>query len=176
MNNCGQLFYSTFNENIFYMMHKRIRMYSKPKARFLGCLYILQRPKKNKTVANFYLPSITVTVTWFTEHEWSSCRLDKDSVSPGDLLRQNPGFFGWGIDAVSLLSINTTEDIDGRSSARSWTHKRPTCIHLNTSEAEYDSPADGSTISSPVPFFHSSQAWNNSTLGTSVMLSNVYVW
>jgi hypothetical protein len=78
-----------------------------------------------------------VTVTWFTVQD-SSFLLEEESVSIGVLPRQNPGFFGSAIVAVSLLNINTTEDIVGLSSARSCTHNSPTCMHLRTSEGEYE--------------------------------------
>lgn len=97
-----------------------------------------------------YLASSVVTVTWFTVHD-SSCLLEDESVSAGFLPRQNPGVLGCCIVAVSLLSIKTTEDMLGLSSACSCTHSRPTCIHLNASEAEYESPTDESTSSNPFP-------------------------
>lgn len=110
-----------------------------------------------------YLPSSIVTVTWFTVQDWS-CLLEEESVSSGFLFlsRQKPGFLGWGIVAVSLLNIRTTDDIVGLSSARSWTHKSPTCMHLNTSEGEYESPTEGSIISDPFPSVHSFQACKSS--------------
>ena len=101
----------------------------------------------------FYLASSTVTVTWFTVNA-SSCLLEEESVSKGLLPRQYPGVLGWGIDAVSLLNINTAEAIVGLSSARSWTHKRPTCIHLKTSLGQYELPTDISNTSNPFPSFH----------------------
>ena len=101
----------------------------------------------------FYLASSTVTVTWFTEND-SSCLLEDESVSKGLLPRQYPGVLGWGIVAVSLLNINTAEDIVGLSSAFSWTHKRPTCMHLKTSQGLYELPTDLSNTSNPFPSFH----------------------
>lgn len=101
----------------------------------------------------FYLASSTVTVTWFTEND-SSCLLDEESVSKGLLPRQYPGVLGCGIVAVSLLNISTAEDIVGLSSARSWTHKRPTCMHLKTSQGLYELPTDESSTSTPFPSFH----------------------
>ena len=100
-----------------------------------------------------YLASNTVTVTLFTEND-SSCLLEDESISKGLLPRQYPGVLGWGIVAVSLLNINTAEDIVGLSSARSWTHKRPTCMHLKTSQGLYELPTDESSTSSPFPSFH----------------------
>lgn len=81
-----------------------------------------------------YLAFNIVTVTWFTVNV-SSCLLEDESVSMGFLPRQNPGVLGWGMVAVSLLNIKTTDAIVGLSSAFSWTHKRPTCMHLRTSFA-----------------------------------------
>lgn len=106
-----------------------------------------------------YLASSAVTVTWFTVHD-SSCLLEDESVSTGFLPRQNPGFLGCCRVALSLLSIKTTDDMLGLSSACSWTHSRPTCMHLNASEAEYESPTTGSTSSNPFPSFHSFHACN----------------
>jgi hypothetical protein len=105
-----------------------------------------------------YLGFNIVIVTWFTV-EASSCLLEDDSVS-GFNPRQKPGFLGCGSDAVSLLSIKTTEDIVGLSSARSWTHKSPTCMHLNTSDSENESPTDESIMSNARPSFHNCQACN----------------
>lgn len=106
-----------------------------------------------------YLASSVVTVTRFTVKD-SSCLLEDESVSTGFLPRQNPGFLGCCIVALSLLSIKTTEDMLGLSSACSCTHSRPTCIHLNASEAEHVSTNDESTSSNPFPSFHSFHAWN----------------
>lgn len=101
-----------------------------------------------------YLPSSIVTVTWFTVQD-ESCLLEEESFSAGFLPRQNPGFLGCGIVAFSLLSIKTTEDIVGLSSARSCTHNSPTCMHLRTSDGEYELPMDESISSNAFPSFHS---------------------
>jgi len=100
-----------------------------------------------------------VTVTWFTLHD-SSCLLEQESVSAGFFPTENPGFLGCGINADSLLSINITEDIVGLSSARSWTHKSPTCMHLRTSAGEYELPSDESTSSNALPSLHCLHAYN----------------
>lgn len=105
-----------------------------------------------------YLASNNVTVTWFTLH--SSCLLEEESVSGGFFPIENPGFLGCGINADSLLSINITEDIIGLSSARSWTHKSPTCMHLRTSDGEQESPIDESMSSNALPSLHCLQAYN----------------
>lgn len=105
-----------------------------------------------------YLASTIVTVTWFTVHD-SSCLLVEESVSTGFLPRQNPGFMGCCIVAVSLLSIKTTEDIVGLSSARSCTHNNPTCMHLRTSDGEYDLSMEESISSNAFPSFHSFHAY-----------------
>lgn len=100
-----------------------------------------------------------MTVTWFTEQD-SSCLLDEESVSIGLLPRQNPGFFGCAIVAVSLLNIKTTEDIVGLSSALSCTHNNPTCMHLRTSDDKYElSIMDESISSKAFPSFHSFQLY-----------------
>lgn len=78
---------------------------------------------------DLYLASSIVTVTWFTVHVLS-CLLDDESVSIA-LPKQKPGFLGCGIVGFSLLSIKTTDDMTGLSSACSWTHKgRPGCISV----------------------------------------------
>ena len=105
-----------------------------------------------------YLPSTTVTVTWFIV----SCLTEEESVSLGLLPRTKPGCLGCGIDAVSLLNIKTTEEIVGLSSARSWTHIRPTCMHLSTSDTEYESANDESISSSAFLSLHSLHAYHNS--------------
>jgi len=105
-----------------------------------------------------YLPSTIVTVTWFTVQD-SSCLLEDESVSTGLLPRQNPGFLGCAIVAVSLLNINTTEDIVGLSSARSCTHNSPTCMHLKTSDGEYELAMEESISSKAFPSFHNFQLY-----------------
>lgn len=106
-----------------------------------------------------YLPSTIVTVTWFTLQD-SSCLLDDESVSIGMLPRQNPGFLGCAIVAVSLLNIKTTEDIVGLSSALSCTHNSPTCMHLRTSDGKYElSIIDESINSKAFSSFHSFQLY-----------------
>lgn len=107
-----------------------------------------------------YRASITVTVTWFTVNV-SSCLLEDESVSTSFLPRQNPGFFGNGNVAVSLLNIKTTDDITGLSSACSWTHKRPTWMHLNTSYGAHDSLTDESISPNPFPSLHSLHAYTH---------------
>lgn len=106
-----------------------------------------------------YLASSNVTVTWFTLHD-SSFLLEEESVSAGFFPMENPGFLGCGIIADSLLSINNTEDIVGLSSARSWTHKSPTCMHLRTSDCEHESPMDESMSSNVLPSLHCLHAYN----------------
>jgi len=101
-----------------------------------------------------------VTVTWFTLHD-SSCLLELESISAGFFPKENPGFLGCGINEDSLLSINITEDIVGLSSARSWTHNSPTCMHLRTSEGEYESPIDESTSSNALPSLQCLHAYKN---------------
>lgn len=113
-----------------------------------------------ETVAclNYYRPSIMVTVSWLTVHV-SSTLVEDDSASAGRLPRQYPGCLGWGIDtASSLLNISTTFDMLGLSSACSWTHNIPTCMHLIASLAEYDSPAAESINSSALPSLYNFHA------------------
>lgn len=98
-----------------------------------------------------------VTVTWLMVHV-SSCLPEDESVSTGRLPRQYPGCLGCGIDTKSLLNIKTTVDMLGLSSVCSWTHNRPTCMHLITSPAEYDSPAAESISSNPLPSLYNFQA------------------
>lgn len=100
-----------------------------------------------------YLASNIVTVTWFTVND-SSFFPEEESVSKGFLPRQYPGVLGCGIVEVSLLNIKTTDAIVGLSSARSWTHRRPTCMHLRTSLDENELPTNVSNKSSPFPSFH----------------------
>lgn len=104
-----------------------------------------------------YRPSSTVTVTSLTVHVSSSLP-DNESPSAGLFPRQYPGCFGCGIDTKSLLSISTTFDMFGLSSACSCTHNSPACMHLITSLPEYSSPAPESTSSSPLPSLYSFQA------------------
>lgn len=113
----------------------------------------------------FYLASSNVTVTWFTLHV-SSCLLEDESVSGGffDLPRENPGLLGSGIRAVSLPSIKRTEGIVGLSSARSWTHNSPTCMHLRTSDSVNELRIDESMSSNAFPSLHCPHAYNKKTL------------
>jgi hypothetical protein len=119
----------------------------------------------------YYLAFSNVTVTWFTLHV-SSCLLEEESVSGGffDLPTENPGLLGSGISAVSLPSIKSTEGIVGLSSARSWTHNSPTCMHLRTSDGVYDSPIDESTSSNAVPSLHCVHAYNKKNINSFLVL------
>lgn len=89
----------------------------------------------------------------------SSCLAEDELVSPGLLPKTKPGCLGSGINAASLLNIKTTEDIAGLSSARSWTHMRPMCMHLSTSDCEHDSENDESISSNALPSFQCLHAY-----------------
>ena len=104
-------------------------------------------------LASCYRPSVIVTVTWFTLHDLS-CLLD-ESFSKRFLPKQKPGCFGWANEAFSLLSINTTVDMDGLSSACSCAHNSPKCMVRAISYGEYKSLTAGSISSSPLPSLHS---------------------
>ena len=68
----------------------------------------------------------------------------EDFVSKAICLSVNACFFGRGRSTISLLSIETTTDAVGLSSANSCTHKRPTCMHLKISISKHGSDIIGS--------------------------------
>lgn len=90
--------------------------------------------------------------------------LEDESVSNILLPVQNPGCLGSGILALSLLNISTADDIVGLSSARSCTHKSPTCMHLKTSDMGHEVSIDASINSVILSSFHSFHACSNSNL------------
>lgn len=47
---------------------------------------------------------------------------------------ENADCFGSGSSMVSLLSIESTVEMDGLSFGSSWTHNNPICMHLTTSD------------------------------------------
>lgn len=104
-----------------------------------------------------YRASMTERVTSVTVQVSSSIGFFGEEEEERLLLTQKPGRLGWSISVVSLVSIRTTDDITGLSSAHSCTHKRPICMHLKTScgrNVDDDaSTITGSTISSPFPSF-----------------------
>lgn len=102
-----------------------------------------------------YLPFIIVTVTSFI------VTAEDESDSPRFLPRTKPGCLGCGNDDVSLFNIITTDGIIGLSSIFSWTHIRPTFMHLITSASEYESAYDESISSIAFPSFHSLHAYHN---------------
>lgn len=101
-----------------------------------------------------------MTVSWLRVHVSSTLvEVESGSGGGGRLPRQYPGCLGWGIDtASSLLNMSTTLDMLGLSSACSCTHNSPTCMHLITSLAEYDSPAAESITSSALPSLYNFHA------------------
>lgn len=88
----------------------------------------------------------------------------KESMSKDLLSVKKPGSFGWGKATPSLLNIRSTDGIAGLSFGSFWTHKRPTWMHLSTSNSTYESSKQGSISSKPLSLFHSSQAWKSCKL------------
>ena len=76
--------------------------------------------------------------------------------------RKNAGCFGAGSLLASLYIINITSNMAGLSIGLSWTHKRPTWMHLKTWSVWFKSPKVGSINSKPLPSPHNSHARNNS--------------
>ena len=106
----------------------------------------------------FYLASITEIVTLFKEQFSDS--IIESFCSPAIVLIKNAGCFGGESWRVSFESIETTSSMVGLSVAWSCTHKRPTWIHLNTSDIGHDSSSIARSISSrPLPSFHNCHAW-----------------
>ena len=80
----------------------------------------------------YYLASIDVKVTALLLQCASVVqRLEDSSV-------KNPGSFGWGSVTPSLPNMETTDDIVGLSSGAFCTHKRPTCMHLNSTDETHE--------------------------------------
>ena len=85
-----------------------------------------------------------------------------DNSSWTELIK-NAGCFGGTSWRVSFESIETTSNMVGLSIALSCTHKRPTWMHLNTSNGGHDSfSMVESTSSKPLPSFHTCHAWYKS--------------
>lgn len=82
----------------------------------------------------------------------------KELMSKDLLSVKKPGSFGWGNATPSLLNIRSTDGIAGLSFSSFWTHKRPTSMHLSTSNSKYESSKQRSINSKPLSLFHSSQA------------------
>lgn len=102
----------------------------------------------------YYLPSRSVIVIAFWEKDpsWAS-------ISAGSTMERKAGCLGSGKVMLSLVSVEMTSLIVGRSTAFSWTHIRPTWTHLSTLCSGYASRVDGSTRSNHLPSLHNSQAW-----------------
>lgn len=100
-----------------------------------------------------HLPSRLVIVIPFREKDPSW-----PSVSVGSTMERKAGCLGSGKVMLSLVSIAMTSFIVGRSAAFSWTHIRPTWVHLSTLCSGYASRDDGSTRSDHLPSFHNSHA------------------
>jgi hypothetical protein len=68
------------------------------------------------------------------------------------------GCLGVGRGACSLIIIETTSSMVGRSVGLSWTQRRPMLMNLNKIEVEEGYPIAGSTKSKLRSSLHNSQA------------------
>ena len=98
------------------------------------------------------------------------------STSFGVLSAANVGCLGQVRIGDPLSNIATTDGTVGLSFALSWTHKSPTCMHLDTSVGEHESLINGSTNSITVPSFHSFHAYTNSKLNHLSREGNCNFW
>ena len=105
-----------------------------------------------------YLASICDCVTLFIEN-FSSLISEPPDDPSWLVLTKNACCFGGKSWRVSFESIETTSTMLGLSVAWSCTHKRPTWMHLNTSDGRHDpSSIVGSISSKPLPSFHNCHA------------------
>lgn len=104
----------------------------------------------------FYLPEIVVMLAVLVEENlWLP--LD-DSEFSRFCLKMNAGWLGGRRNATSLLSIEITAAIEGRSIASSCTHRRAMWVHLKISLWWLRSYTSGSIKEDMLSSFHCIQA------------------